>query len=74
MLYIGAATARNHETDEIYKAVNNEIILLVSLHAMKLANQSLSDASVQLKIPRAVNNVDIFLPDVVGFQNVPIAN
>ena len=73
IISIGSTTARNPDTSETYKAVSlDRSTGSVSLFQVR-ANSS-ADAYVWLRVPEAVNNLDIFVPDTAAFQNVPISN
>lgn len=73
IISIGSTTARNPDTSETYKAVAlDRSTGSVSLFQVR-ANSS-ADAYVWLRVPEAVNNLDIFVPDTAAFQNVPISN
>jgi hypothetical protein len=73
IISIGSTTARNPDTSETYKAVALERST-GSVSLFQLRANSSADAYVWLRVPEAVNNLDIFVPDTAAFQNVPISN
>jgi hypothetical protein len=73
IISIGSTTSRNPDTSETYKAVALERST-GSVSLFQLRANSSADAYVWLRVPEAVNNLDIFVPDTAAFQNVPISN
>jgi hypothetical protein len=73
IISIGSTTARNPDTSETYKAVALERST-GNVSLLQLRANSSADAYVWLRVPEAVNNLDIFVPDTAAFQNVPISN
>jgi hypothetical protein len=73
LIYSEQTTARNSTTGESYKAVNpNKTTNTVSVK--DIAPGDSTEAVVTLKVPENVSAIDISIPKVETFQNVPIAN
>jgi hypothetical protein len=69
---ISETTARNPDTSETYKGVDlKRSTGPVSL--FQLRPQASADAYVWLRVPEAVNTLDLFVPDTAAFKNVPIS-
>ncbi|MBD1837257.1 hypothetical protein [Coleofasciculus sp. FACHB-501] len=73
IITVGGTTGRNPETSETYKAVDliNRSTGTVSL--FQLRPQASADAYVWLRVPENVNSIDLYVPEVQAFKNVPIS-
>lgn len=74
IIIVGSTTARNPETSETYKAVNliDRSTGSVSLFSMRPGASA--DAYVWLRVPEGTNTINIYVPDIQAFNNVPIVN
>jgi hypothetical protein len=69
---VSGTTARNPDTSETYKGVDlKRSTGPVSL--FQLRPEASADAYVWLRVPEAVNTLDLFVPDTAAFKNVPIS-
>ncbi|HCF29977.1 MAG TPA: hypothetical protein DEV81_22875 [Cyanobacteria bacterium UBA11049] len=71
---VGSTTARNPDTSETYKPVGSIEGSSSSISLARILPSSSVDAYVWLKVPKEVNNLDIYIPETAAFKNVPIAN
>ena len=71
---VGSTTARNPDTSETYKPVGSIEGSSSSVSLARIAPSSSVDAYVWLRVPKEVNNLDIYVPETAAFKNVPIEN
>jgi len=71
---VGSTTARNPDTSETYKPVGSIEGSSSSVSLARILPSSSVDAYVWLRVPKEVNNLDIYVPETAAFKNVPIEN
>ena len=73
IISIASTTARNPDTSVTYKGVAPDRST-GSVSLSQLRPKASADAYVWVRVPEGVNSLDIYVPDTVGFKNVPISN
>lgn len=70
---VANTTARNPDTSETYKGISvNRSTGSVSL--AQLRPKASADAYIWIRVPVAVEKLDIFVPDTAAFKSVPISS
>jgi hypothetical protein len=73
MLDVSQTTARNSVTDDIYPPAEPETQSSGLISLMNMSKGQSVNASIVLKVPPEVSNIDISVHETSTFRNVPVA-
>jgi hypothetical protein len=75
LIGFSSTSARNPDTSEVYEAYGDRKFAGGGTVLLSLVKKDIpEDGYVWLKVPEAVNTLDILIPETQAFKNVPIAN